>query len=213
MSPSGLKKNKRRIEFTPQRELAWIKCHASSSCFLGAGPSLLCLGTGLDKPENVADEQVSKCIRREAPPGPGRYWALTAVCRAVRRWPQAGVMCGQQRQMGAGSAGTARRRGEGIWKTGGKASGLPEGRRNEFQFHTQGDLIIHTTYPHLNPGDGGGWRGTEGRGRREGDGGGWRGLELLSPDFSSRLLIPTASQGLPGPSRAGRLLPARETPC
>ena len=91
--------------------LAWIKCHASSNCFLGAGPSLLCLGTGLDKPENVADEQVSKCIHREAPPGPGRYWALTAVCRAVRRWPQAGVMCGQQRQMGAGSAGTARRRG------------------------------------------------------------------------------------------------------
>ena len=43
-----------------------------------------------------------------------------------------------------------------------------------------------------------GQRGTEGDRRKGTEGGGWRGLELLSPDFSSRLSIPTASQGLPG---------------
>lgn len=59
-------------------------------------------------------------------------------------------------------------------------------------------------------GDGGtGREGDRGRGRRrgrEGDGGvrregargGQRGLELLSPEGSSRLLMPTASQSLPG---------------
>lgn len=69
--------------------------------FPGTGPALLCLGTGLDKPESVADEQGSKCVHGEAPPGPGRHRALTAVSRAVRSWSQAGVRCSPQGQIGA----------------------------------------------------------------------------------------------------------------
>lgn len=60
--------------------LAWIKRHASSSCFLGAGPFFLCLRTGLDKPENVANEQVSKCIHGEAPT---RAWQVLGANSCV----------------------------------------------------------------------------------------------------------------------------------
>lgn len=60
--------------------LTWIKRHASSSCFLGAGPFFLCLRTGLDKPENVANEQVSKCIHGEAPT---RAWQVLGANSCV----------------------------------------------------------------------------------------------------------------------------------